>query len=413
MKILHTSDWHLGRTLYGKRRHDEFIAFLDWLYEFINQEKIDILLIAGDVFDTTTPSNRAQELYYKFLCRVAADSCCKHVVIIAGNHDSPTFLNAPKELLKTLKVHVTGSTGESLADEVIVLKGESSNDTPVIICTVPYLRDRDIRTSEAGETIDDKYRKLIAGIENHYRKIADIAKEKRKACMSDDVPIIGMGHLFAAGGKTCDGDGVRELYVGSLAYINVHNFATDFDYMALGHLHVPQSVGGLDHVRYSGSPIPMGFGESKQQKSVVVVEFEGKRPSQISLHNIPCFQRLERITGDLSQILEQIDALKGDNESIWLEIEYTGTGFQADLREQIENRVEGSKLEVRRIKNNQVYQRILKSGESQATLEDLTVFQVFENCLEEYSVDESDHEELKACYRELVQEIEEQDDNRE
>lgn len=413
MKILHTSDWHLGRTLYGRRRHDEFIAFLDWLYCFINQEQIDILLIAGDVFDTTTPSNKAQQLYYKFLCRIAASSCCKHVVIIAGNHDSPSFLSAPKDLLKTLNVHITGATGNNPEDEVILFKDGENGDELVIICTVPYLRDRDIRTSEAGESVDDKYRKLIGGIEEHYTKIANIAKDKRKECTSDDIPIVGMGHLFAAGGKTCDGDGVRELYVGSLAYVNVHSFATDFDYLAFGHLHVPQSVGGLDHVRYSGSPIPMGFAESQQQKSVVIVEFEGKRALQTKLHNIPCFQRLNRITGDLQQILEEIDELKNENQHIWLEIEYTGTDFELDLREQIESRLKNSKLEVRRIKNHQVYQKILQKGARQQTLEDLDVFQVFDNCLKDYNVKESDHSELKACYRELVQEIEEQDNNKE
>jgi len=122
MKILHTSDWHLGRSLYGKKRYDEFSAFLDWLAETIEEQGIDALLIAGDVFDTSTPSNRAQALYYRFLCRVAT-SCCRHVVVIAGNHDSPSFLNAPRELLRALDVHVVGATTENLEDEVIVLGG--------------------------------------------------------------------------------------------------------------------------------------------------------------------------------------------------------------------------------------------------------------------------------------------------
>jgi exonuclease SbcD len=108
MKILHTSDWHIGRSLYGRKRYDEFSAFLDWLAEFIQTENIDALLVAGDIFDTSMPSNRAQELYYRFLCKVSA-SCCRHIVVIAGNHDSPSFLNAPKELLRALNVHVVGS----------------------------------------------------------------------------------------------------------------------------------------------------------------------------------------------------------------------------------------------------------------------------------------------------------------
>ena len=120
MKFLHTSDWHLGRSLYGRKRYEEFSAFLDWLAQTIESEKVDTLLVAGDVFDTTTPSNRAQELYYRFLCRVSA-SCCRHVVVIAGNHDSPSFLTAPKELLRVLDVYVVGSISDDLDEEVIVL----------------------------------------------------------------------------------------------------------------------------------------------------------------------------------------------------------------------------------------------------------------------------------------------------
>ena len=123
MKILHTSDWHIGRNLYGRKRYEEFEAFLAWMVETIEREKIDVLLVAGDIFDTTTPSNRAQGLYYRFLNRVAA-SACRHVVVTAGNHDSPSFLDAPKELLEALNVHVIGSVAENLEEEVLVLDGE-------------------------------------------------------------------------------------------------------------------------------------------------------------------------------------------------------------------------------------------------------------------------------------------------
>ena len=108
MKILHTSDWHLGRTLYGQQRYEEFGAFLSWLGDFIEKEGVDVLLIAGDVFDTTTPGVRAQELYYGFLSRLASGPC-HHVVITGGNHDSPSFLNAPGPLLAALNVHVVGA----------------------------------------------------------------------------------------------------------------------------------------------------------------------------------------------------------------------------------------------------------------------------------------------------------------
>ncbi|MCK5806384.1 MAG: exonuclease subunit SbcD, partial [Lentisphaeria bacterium] len=138
MRVLHTSDWHLGRSLYGRKRYEEFEEFLAWLAEAIQTEQVDALLVAGDIFDTSAPSNRAQELYYRFLCQVGATPC-RHVVIIGGNHDSPSFLDAPGELLKALSVHVIGGAAASEDDEVIVLRNRE--DTPeLIVCAVPYLR---------------------------------------------------------------------------------------------------------------------------------------------------------------------------------------------------------------------------------------------------------------------------------
>src|SRR6056297_1726179 len=243
MKILHTSDWHIGRSLYGRKRYEEFEKFLMWLGNTLEQEGIDALLIAGDIFDTGTPGNRAQELYYRFLYRVSS-SPCRHVVVIAGNHDSPTFLNAPRELLRALRVHVVGAAGENPEDELIVLKDD--HDLPeAIVCAIPFLHDRDIRTVEAGETMDDKDEKLSRGLRDHYRAVCDLAEHKKASFKKDgvsDVPLIAMGHLFTAGGETVDGDGVRELYVGNLAHVTAGIFPACFDYLALGHLHIPQKV---------------------------------------------------------------------------------------------------------------------------------------------------------------------------
>lgn len=213
MKILHTSDWHIGRTLYGRKRYEEFAAFLTWLADTIEQQEMVALLVSGDVFDTSAPSNRAQELYYRFLCRVAASSC-RHVVVTAGNHDSPSFLNAPKELLKTLNVHVIGCASETPEDEMLVLRNAKAVPE-LIVCAIPYLRDRDLRVAEAGESVEDKEQKLLDGIQNHYAAVAALAAQTRTE-LGADIPIVAMGHIFTAGGQTVDGDGVRELYVGSL-----------------------------------------------------------------------------------------------------------------------------------------------------------------------------------------------------
>ncbi|WP_238052925.1 exonuclease SbcCD subunit D C-terminal domain-containing protein [Psychrobacter sp. Ps2] len=274
LTILHTSDWHLGRRLYGRLRYEEFEAFLQWLKDTISAQQVDILIVAGDIFDTMTPSNKAQALYYEFLGKVSR-SCCQHVVIVAGNHDSPTFLDAPSNVLKFLNVHVIGTACDDLEDEVLVL-GDDDNNPHCIIAAVPYLRDRDVRSSSAGESADSKDANVIAGICEHYDNVADIAKAKQANLIKTHqryIPIIATGHLFASGGKTTEDDGVRELYVGSLGKISADMFNDGFDYVALGHLHVPQRVGGRESIRYSGSPIAMGFGEAKQQKQVLLVQF--------------------------------------------------------------------------------------------------------------------------------------------
>ncbi len=410
MKILHTSDWHLGRSLYGRKRYEEFSAFLDWLAVTIEEQDIDVLLVAGDVFDTSTPSNRAQELYYRFLCQVST-SCCRHVVVIAGNHDSPSFLNAPRELLRALNVHVVGAITGDPADEVIVLRRE---DTPeAIICAVPYLRDRDIRTAEPGETIDDKNAKLVQGLKKHYADVCSVAQCRRAGFESGDgteIPIIAMGHLFTAGGQTVDGDGVRELYVGSLAHVGEDVFPEVIDYLALGHLHVPQSVGRSGRIRYCGSPIPMGYGEASQQKKVVVVEFEGRTPDIRELP-VPCFQPLVRIAGSLEDIREKLEALKAASSNAWLEIEYTGQDVVGNLRDMLDEALAGTAMEIRRIRNRRVMERVISASSQNETLDDLDEKDVFVRCLDAFDVPAQERKELTASYNEILKSLHEDDVN--
>lgn len=409
MKILHTSDWHIGRSLYGRKRYDEFEAFLKWLADLIQSERIDVLLVAGDVFDTSTPSNRAQELYYRFLCRVAG-SCCRHVVVIAGNHDSPSFLNAPKELLRFLNVHVVGSVTASLKDEVFVLEGESGSPE-LIVCAVPYLRDRDIRTAEAGESIDDKDRKLIEGMRAHYRDVCAIAEQQQET-LEKHVPIVAMGHLFAAGGQTIKDDGVRELYIGSLAHVGQDIFPKCIDYLALGHLHVPQQVGGSEKMRYSGSPIPMGFGEAGREKKVLILEFIEKDPL-IREISVPCFQPLERIAGDRDKIVARIEELKVASSNAWLEIEYIGNEVAGNLRDVFDEAIADSQMEIRRVKNRRVVEHVIRRMEKEETLDDLDANDVFRRCLDAHGVPDEQRPGLIHVYQETLTSLYEEDRNAE
>lgn len=404
MKILHTSDWHLGRMLYGQKRYEEFEAFLMWLNGIIEEQKIDVLLVAGDIFDTTTPSNRAQELYYQFLSR-NMQSTCRHVVIIGGNHDSPTLLNAPKDLLKALNVHVMGEISNLVEDEIITLNDAEGN-TEAIVCAVPFLRDKDVRLVEAGEAIVDKAQNLINGIAKHYQQIGELVEGKLKK--AGKVPVIGMGHLFTSGGSVTVGDGTRDLYVGTAVKVEKTIFPVNLDYLALGHLHIAQTVGNDMFKRYSGSPIPMGFNEAKQEKKVIVVDCKANE-TLVTEHTIPTFQQLVRIEGKIDDIVAQLLLLKGDKSSAWLEIECTEMAIDSDLNGQVNEVITNSGMKILRLKNKQMETLVLTRAYDTEELEDLDPKDVFERCLVSNKVDVEKMDELRGCYLEILAEIENND----
>jgi len=397
MKILHTSDWHLGRSLYDKKRYDEFEAFLKWLAEFIALKKIDVLLVAGDIFDSSTPSNKAQELYYSFLWQIS-QSCCRHAVITGGNHDSPTFLDAPKNLLNMLNIKVVGAITGNPADEIFILKN-INNEAEAIVCAVPFLRDRDIRTVEAGESPEDKTRNLLENISRHYKEIAFAAQMLQDK--KNIVPVIGMGHLFTRNAMTTEGDGMRELYIGNIAHIDGEDISKGFDYMALGHLHLAQKAGNSEIVRYSGSPLPMGFTEADQAKKVIVADFTDQTLS-ISEYSVPCFQELIRITGDFESISEKITELKNSESKAWLEIEITSLTAATMITTQLDELLKGSDLEILRIKNKIIVDRALIPLAENETLEALSDSDVFRRCLEAYDIPAEEQPLLTDTYNEAI-----------
>ena len=397
MKILHTSDWHLGRQLYNQRRTDEFEAFLDWLIKTINGHNVDALLVTGDVFDTTTPSATTQEMYYEFLHR-ASHSCCRHIVIVGGNHDSPTLLNAPKSLLKNMNIHVVGEMCENLQDEVITLHGKDGKPE-VIVCAVPFLRDRDVRTVDANENIEDKAAKLINGIATHYDEVAAIAQ--KQSLEAGNIPVVATGHLFTTADRSNNGDGVRELYVGTLAHIDGERFPPVFKYVALGHLHIAQTVGKSHHIRYSGSPIPMGFNEANQHKKVVIVEF-GVPEIQISEMDIPRFKALHRIEGSAADILEKVKQLKANNEKGWLEVTLNAGDNIPDLPEQIANLLIDTDLVLLSTKNRRAFENAQFTSFTVETLEEMQPNDVFDKCLEAKNVSDELKAELKPCFDEIL-----------
>ena len=393
MRILHTSDLHLGHKLYGTHRYQEFSKLLKWLTKTIRDYDADALVIAGDIFDSQTPSNRILKLYYRFLSAISHSSC-RHVIIVGGNHDSPALLNAPGELLKFLNIHIVGRVPETCDEQIIILDNISGSPA-LMILAVPYLRDRDIRSSEAGESISEKQNKLLRGIQKHYRQLTKRALEKQKE-LSIDVPLLATGHLFCRGGQTRQGDGVRELYVGTLVQVGLDTFPAEINYLALGHLHLPQMVAGQENRRYSGAPLAMSFSEAKEQKSVILVDFA--KEQLVKEIQVPCFQRLEQISGNLEHILKLINELAKCNESILLEINYQGTTLVDELQEQVHEAVKDTALEVLRISNKRRYDHILQQSSEIKTLEELTPIQVFQQCLDLHEIPDDQQQEMKLDF---------------
>lgn len=408
LKILHTADWHIGKILHSKDRYSEMIKFGDWLIDTIEDHKIDVLLIAGDIYDNTTPSNRSRKLFFEILTKVY-QSRCRHVVIIAGNHDSPNMIETAKDYVVHQDIWIVGKIEKDISREIIELKN-SSGVTELIVCAVPFLRDRDIRNYSEGESSTELDQKLIAGIRKHYKDVADLAEQRRQE-IGRDIPIIGMGHLTTSGGKP--GDGVRKLYVGGAVNVESDMFSQAFDYVALGHFHIPQQVGSRETVRYSGSPIPIGFEEIDEPKSVCVVTFSTSEAPRLKIDPIPIreFQKLKKITGDFTAIKSKLRELVRQDESIWVSVTYNGAHHEVGLTNKVNSLVENSKVEVLHVKPEDTHNP--DDGNSRVieekNLENLDQEEVFNDLLNDKKVSESKRVGLKRIYEEVIQLIEQKD----
>ena len=412
MKILHTSDWHIGSTLYGRKRYDESKQFLHWLVETIKNQSIETLLVAGDIFDTSTPSNTAQELYYRFLNEVSRTTC-RHVIVTGGNHDSPSFLDAPKALLKAFNIYVVGSMAEREEAEVLVLN-DADNNPEVIVCAIPFLRDRDVRQSSEGESYRDKENRLVEGIISHYQKVYEEACNQRNN-LSKSLPIIGMGHLFIAGSsiykRLGETNGERDLYVGSLGQVPADRLPS-FDYFALGHLHIPQKVAGCENIRYSGSPMAMNFDEIHQKKSVVIVDIHDQNVD-IQIVPVPAFRQFEQIKGDWDSIEACLKRLKEESFSGWVEVIYEGQKAIGNLRERVYKLVENTSIEVLKIQNAMLFNAVMKQYEKEVELQDLNPADVFDQCLIDHGIPDDQKVVLKGLFSEVCRQISQADNQKE
>ncbi|KHD99677.1 exonuclease subunit SbcD [Pantoea sp. BS_4] len=365
MRIIHTADWHLGQFFYNKSRAAEHQAFLDWLLARIEEHQVDALIVAGDLFDTGTPPSYAREMFNRFVVALQPSGC--QLVVLAGNHDSVATLNESRELLACLNTRVITTPQDG--DDVLVLttrRGEPG----ALLCAIPYLRPRDIMRSQAGQSGRDKQRSLLEAITAHYQRSFAAAQALNLA-----LPIVATGHLTALG--VSKSDSVRDIYIGTLDAFPASAFPPA-DYIALGHIHRAQRVADSDHIRYSGSPIPLSFDELGSEKSVFLLDFS---PSGLTVTplTIPLFQPMQVLKGSLAQITRQLSQFSAPDgtKPVWLDIEVTTQEYLSDLQRQVEALTASLPVDVLLLRRSREQRQHSLAQLDKETLSELNVEEVF------------------------------------
>ena len=415
MRIIHTSDWHLGQYFYGKSRASEHQQFLHWLIIQAKEHDVNAIIVAGDIFDTATPPSYARQMYFNFISELQTLDC--QLIVLAGNHDSVSMLAESKELLGALSTRVianvtdTNSTS-NLAEQVFTLKNKQG-EAQAVICAVPFIRPRDVIKSKIGQSASDKSKSLQQAIVDHYQTLFEQAKLLVEAA-GGDLPIIATGHLTALG--VTSSDSVRDIYIGTLEALPSNVFPAA-DYIALGHIHRAQKVGKTEHIRYCGSPIALSFDEAKQNKRVLMVDFKQSKLARVTDLIVPCFQALamvktslENLTADIKQVVTNLASKKlaskkltskklanDDNTKVWLDIELSNSGLLSNLQPQIMAIIADFPVEVLLVRREkQVRKHLLaQSQQDQSTLNELSLEEVFSSRLnQEAWLQEGDDESV-------------------
>jgi DNA repair protein SbcD/Mre11 len=392
MRIIHTADWHLGQFFYSKSRAAEHQAFLDWLLAQITQHQVDALIIAGDLFDTGSPPSYAREMFNRFVVALQPTHC--ELIVLAGNHDSVATLNESRELLACLNTRVITSVTPQGEQQVLTL--HQRDGTPgALLCAIPYLRPRDILRSQAGQSGREKQISLLEAIEQHYQQCyaAALAERADRA-----LPIIATGHLTTVG--VTKSDSVRDIYIGTLDAFPAQAFPAA-DYIALGHIHRAQRIADSEHIRYSGSPIPLSFDELGREKSVFLLEFSAQLDSVTPLP-IPQFQPMQMLKGSMAEIEQQLGEFsEGDREQpVWLDIEITTQEYLSDLQRRVEQLTEALPVEVLLVRRSREQRQRSLSRMDNETLSELKVEEVFARRLaQEEQLDAEQAEQLTQLFR--------------
>jgi exonuclease SbcD len=289
LKILHTSDLHIGKRLYQAELNEEQSMFFQWMVDYIRQNDIKVLLISGDVFDVANPSSESRKIYFELLRELMMLKC--KVIIAGGNHDSPAVLEAPKELLRYLDIHVTGSLPSNPSDLLVPVA--LADGTPeLLVACIPYLRDADLRKYNQDETYEDRVEAIRKGIASVFHQAAAQCQENYPG-----VPALAMGHLYVQGSDISESE--RDIQIGNLAGLEVSQLPGYFSYYALGHLHKPQQPG--KNFVYSGSPVQLSFSESANHNRVMLITADQGVVNHESI-SVPLNRRLIRMQGTVAEL---------------------------------------------------------------------------------------------------------------
>lgn len=330
MRITHSSDWHIGQELHGHSRAYEHECFFAWLGDHLAETATDVLLVTGDIYDTANPSVSAQAQLFRFLRRALDRQSGLQILIIAGNHDSGSRVELPGALLGDGRVHLIGSLprrdGAAVIADVILPLRDSKGEWRATCALVPYLRPGDLPSAENG------------GLARLY---ADIQEEASRS--SDGRPVIITGHLHIAGADVSE-NSERRIVVGGEEAVASALFAEHAAYVALGHLHRPQSIAGPTHIRYAGSPFPMSATERDYEHSVTMVELDDLGSATISVTPIPRsvpFLRIPAVgSANIDEVIASIgrldDACPNHETRPYLEIEVALERPEPDLRARID-----------------------------------------------------------------------------
>ncbi len=354
------------------------------------------------------PPSYARELYNRFVVAIRDTQC--QLIILGGNHDSVATLNESKSLLACLNTTVIANVHTETPQAPIILY--QKNHTPgALLCAIPYLRPRDMINSKSGQSGADKQGALKEAIADYYQRQYQAALDLRKQ-LNVNIPIIATGHLTTIGASVSDS--VREIYIGTLEAFNATLFPP-FDYIALGHIHRPQRVNKSGHIRYSGSPIPLSFDESAQQKSVCLIDFEQDKLAEMTLLPIPEFQLLRTLSGSLQEIATQLEKLATQyNEmdtTIWLDIEVSTQDYLSDIQTRIQELTQSPLFEVIVLRRARKQRQALMQNEKE-TLTELTVYDVFERRLAQHQFEtEEDKIRLTTLFKQAVEMAEQEDNN--